>query len=134
MKNLVRGFLLGVLVTASCLLLAPWGSGVKGNVYWHSNSGTLAASHSQGCEAAESPIQTEVHVYNPATNSLIASVKSAEDGRFQLNLPPGQYQLKTDMVCGGSMSAYVLVTVHPLLFTEVTLDVYGIAGSAQGGG
>jgi hypothetical protein len=54
------------------------------------------------------------------------------DGHFQLNLPPGQYQLKPDMVCSGSTSAYVLVTVHPLLFTQVTLDLYGIAGSAQG--
>jgi hypothetical protein len=132
MKNLVRGFLLGVLVTTTFLLLAPWGSGVKGNVYWHSNSGALATGHSQGCEAAESPIQTEVHVYNPATNSLIASVRSAVDGHFQLNLPPGQYQLKPDMVCSGSTSPYVLVTVHPLLFTQVTLDLYGIAGSAQG--
>lgn len=75
----------------------------------------------------------EVHVCNPATESLIASVKSGgNDGHFQLNLPPGQYQLRTEIVCGTGVSSYVLVAVRPLLFTDVTLDAYDIAGAAQG--
>jgi hypothetical protein len=68
------------------------------------------------------PYEGEIWVLAAQTDDLVATVRSGQDGRFEVRLAPGDYVLEGDATAESFPYAKpVTVTVRPGAFTRATL-------------
>ncbi len=113
------GLLLALaVVLVSCGSRPPTDSGVKGLVL----AGPSCPAGSGSPCPSEKPVRMDVAATN-AGGRVVATVASGEDGRFKIDLPPGEYVLRAarwpappilrnDVLVRVTAATYVEVTLH----------------------
>jgi hypothetical protein len=78
----------------------------------------------EGTPCPDKPVSTELKVEG-SDGDVVATVRSGEDGRFQIGLEPGSYVLEPAHASddGFMFGKPVSVLVRPHRFTEVTVQL-----------
>lgn len=99
---------------------APSDSGVNGLVLL----GPIEPVEQVGDPPNERPYEASLRIARAGSDDTVAKVRSGADGRFRVNLAPGDYTIVPEAV-GDSLLPYaapVDVTVAPHRFTDVTIS------------
>jgi hypothetical protein len=78
----------------------------------------------EGSPCPDQPVAAELRVLEAGSNDVVATVRSGDDGRFRVALPPGSYVIESLPPTPGNPFPFakpVDVTVRAGLFTEVTV-------------
>ena len=81
--------------------------------------GSVAGPTRDNC--AEVPAAARVRAVDVRTQMVVSSIRSGRDGRFEIDLPPGDYELQAVSVDGSTEGAPTLVKVGESTMTTVTL-------------
>jgi hypothetical protein len=114
--------LLLALILGSCGAASEEGdtvSGVSGRVL----IGPQCPVEQVGSPCPDKPVAAEVRVFATGSYDVIASTRSDENGRFEIDLEPGSYDLLPVVSHTGGLpsGARVQVAVHTGRHTRVTL-------------
>jgi hypothetical protein len=124
----------GVKRTLVCLLLALiLGSCAAGSVKGDTVSGVSGRVligpqcpvEQVGSPCPDKPVAAEVRVFATGSQDVIATTRSDENGRFEIDLEPGSYDLLPVVSQSGELpsGARVPVAVHTGRHTRVTLTL-----------
>ena len=117
--------LLLALILGSCAAGSEEGdievSGVSGRVL----IGPQCPIEQVGSPCPDKPVAAEVRVFATGSYDVIASTRSDENGRFEIDLEPGSYDLLPVVSHSGGLpsGARVQVAVHAGRHTRVTLTL-----------
>jgi hypothetical protein len=117
---------LGVIAIAACARSSPVpegaGSGVRGTVLAGPACGGPVIMDSP---CPDKPVVAEISVSEVGSQDVVATVRSTSDGKFSIELPPGNYTLKPSATGGAIFPAGKPkdVTVDAGGFADVTLNM-----------
>ena len=89
--------------------ILPYQSGIEGTVL----RGPMCPVVRVGEECPDAPYETEVIVRRASSEKVFASIKSGKDGKFLINLPPGDYIVNAVNNCISKTCSDVSVAVGP---------------------
>ena len=116
--------LLAVLVGTGSLLLSPVASGIHGRLIADLTPGVYPALFG--------PVRARIVVTNFA-RVRVATIETGNDGSFSTNLSPGVYYVAGESIDKSHPGDIypITVTVRPLTFGEVDLNLHGLAQSER---
>jgi hypothetical protein len=80
-------------------------------------------SDRQPADCQEQPTQADIRVRAVSSGRVVTTVRTAANGGFHVNLPPGQYELQALSPSGPWAAPPQLVTVRPGALTQITLQL-----------
>jgi hypothetical protein len=95
------------------------GSGVTGVTVVDEGCPTLPP----GETCPTGPLPAELEFVRPDSGSVVTVVRTGEDGRFTVDLPPGTYVIRPDNLSGDPLPSAEPVTVHVAGNARTTVTV-----------
>jgi len=126
MKNAFRVFAAVMLLSlAGCLALPQPEQQAVGYLKGHISIGPLCPVEANPSDPNCEPTQQTygaypLSVYSVANNRLIAQVKGDENGNYEIMLPAGEYEIRSET---GMQKVSVRTTINPNGITQLNVDI-----------